>query len=192
MPSFTRLVAFDRPLSGAAIAGRERSLDERAIAELRASAYREGADAARAQADQQIVDLRAALQELQTGLFARLEETESAIVAQLRDALPALALDLARRLLAGYEPPTEAIERHCKEVLDTLYPEKENLELLVCPRDAALLDGFNPVWRAQYPGLKVTADSSLSPGDCQVRSRFGITDARLARKLEELERELAS
>ncbi len=190
MPSFTRLIPFDRPLAGAAVASPSRSLDEQEIAALRAVAYREGTEAARAFADQQMVDLRHGLQELQDGLLNRLAGAEAAIVAQLQNALPALALDLARQLLAGYEPPPDVVQRHCREVLEALYPERENLELIICARDAELLEKLNPSWSAQYPGLRITSDASLSPGDCQVRSRFGITDARISAKLETLEREL--
>lgn len=190
MASFVRLVAFDRPLAGAALAGRARRVDERELETLRENAYREGADAARAFADQQMVDLRHDVQRLHDGLFSRLAGVESAIVAQLQQALPGLALELARRLFAGYEPPPEALEAHCREVLGTLYPERENLELHVCPRDADLLEKMNPSWSASYPGLRVVADTSLAPGDCQVRSRFGVTDARLSDKLEHLRREL--
>lgn len=190
MASFTRLISFDRPLAGAGIAGRTRAVDEREIDAIRAAAYREGADAARAFADQQMVDLRHGLQELEDGLLNRLAGAEAAIVAQLQNALPALALDLARQLISGYEPPPEVVERHCREVLEALYPERENLELIICARDAALLDQLTPSWSAQYPGLRITPDGSLSPGDCQVRSRFGITDARISAKLETLEREL--
>jgi len=35
-------------------------------------------------------------------------------------------------------------------------------------------------------------DAALGPGDCQVRSRFGLTDARRQAKLEALTRELLS
>jgi flagellar assembly protein FliH len=34
--------------------------------------------------------------------------------------------------------------------------------------------------------MKVQIDSTLSAGDCQVRSRFGLTDARRVTKLETL------
>lgn len=190
MTSFTRLVPFDRPLTGAGIAGQTRAVDEQEIAAIRAAAYREGADAARAFADQQMVDLRHGLQELQDGLLNRLAGAEAAIVVQLQNALPALAIDLARQLISGYEPPPEVVQRHCCEVLEALYPEREKLELIICTRDAALLEKLNPSWSAHYPGLRITSDASLSPGDCQVRSRFGITDARISAKLETLEREL--
>src|SRR5690606_27415720 len=101
-----------------------------------------------------------------------------------------LIVDIAKRLLAGYEPSAECVEKLCREALDHLYPERENLELRVCPRDAELLTSLTPQWKSSYPGLQVVADPALAPGDCQVRSRFGVTDARLSTKLESLAHEL--
>jgi flagellar assembly protein FliH len=125
------------------------------------------------------------------GIFKKLAAIEPTLVAQLRDALPALALDISRRLLAGYEPPTEVVSRLCEEALAELFPERENLELAVSARDAALLEKIQPDWLSRYPGLRIRVESTLRPGDCQVRSRFGLTDARLQTKLTALERNLA-
>ena len=110
---------------------------------------------------------------------------------QLRDALPALAVDIARHLFAGYEPPAEMIDRLCRDALDQLFPERENLELILCPRDAELFNQLNPGWLERYPGLRIRTDPTLTPGDCQVRSRFGLTDARQQTKLDALARAIA-
>ena len=45
-----------------------------------------------------------------------------------------------------------------------------------------LLDG--------YPNVKFFEDSSLSSGDCQIKSRFGLLDGRISTKLRKVEREL--
>ena len=44
----------------------------------------------------------------------------------------------------------------------------------------------DPAWLARYPGIRVRSDASLAPGDCLVRSRFGLTDARQDAKLRAL------
>ena len=124
-------------------------------------------------------------------MFQKLSGLEPALLAQLRDALPSLALEIARRLLAGYEPPPEVVARLCEEALAELFPERENLELVVSARDAALLEQLNPGWLARYPGLRIRAEPSLAAGDCQVRSRFGLTDARLDVKLAALAHNLS-
>jgi flagellar assembly protein FliH len=182
--SLAKLIAFDRPLIGAVLPGRGgRSFTEAEVAARAEEAYRKGVDATRAMMDQKMVEMRVEMEQLSDGVLRQLTTVESALLAQLREQLPALAVDLAKRLLAGYEPPAEVVGRLCHEALEQLFPEREGLEISLCPRDAGLLAQANPSWMARYPGLKVRADANLAPGDCQVRSRFGLTDARQATKL---------
>lgn len=191
--AFAKLVAFDRPLSGVTVPGQQkRYVTEAEWAAHAEQAYRRGVDATRALADAQMVELRADIEGLRDGLFKRLREIEPTLLMDLRAALPELALDLARRLLAGYEPPAEIVSRLCEEALAELFPEQENLELCVSERDAALLEALRPAWMQRYPGLRVRVDRALAAGDCQVRSRFGLTDARRATKLEALSHALSA
>jgi len=189
--SFVKLVPFDRRLAGAVLAGDPgRLVGERELAAQTEAAYRRGVDDARAVADHQIVELRADLQRVGDGGLRQLAGVEAAMTAQLRDALPGLALEIARRLLAGFEPPPALIERVCEEALEQLLPEREGLELSLAPAEAELIGRLNPEWKRRYPGLRINADASLQPGDCLVRSRFGLTDARISTKLAALERGL--
>jgi flagellar assembly protein FliH len=190
--AFAKLVPFDRPLVSAAIHGQAgRFYSESELSKREDAAYARGVDAARSLADQQMVDMRADIQQLSDGVFKQLAALEPVMVNQLRDALPGLALEIARRLLAGYEPPAEVMAKICEEALAEIFPERENLELVVSPRDAALLQDLNPNWLQRYPGLRIRAEASLQPGDCQVRSRFGLTDARVSTKLNALQASLA-
>ncbi len=190
--AFAKLVAFDRPLSDAVWPGQPvRTVTEAEAAAKCQAAYHNGVDAARRAADQQMVEMRAEMAQLSSGVLEKMAGMEPTLVAQLREALPALALDIARRLLAGYEPPPEVIQGLWEEALVQLYPERDNLELALNPRDAELLEELNPAWRGRYPGLKIRPDPTLSPGDTVVRSRFGLTDARQQTKLAALEHALA-
>jgi flagellar assembly protein FliH len=187
-----KLIPFDRPLIGTVTPGRTgRLYTESEYAAYGEASYRRGVDAARSLADQQMVEIRDEVAQLSGGILSQLTNVDTAILRQLHDALPALALDIAKHLLAGYEPPPEMIDRLCRDALDQLFPERENLELILCPRDAELLTKLNPGWLERYPGLKMRADVALTPGDCQVRSRFGLTDARQQTKLEALGRALS-
>ncbi len=190
--AFAKLISFDRPLVGAAIPGQAgRFYSESELANRDEAAYQRGVDAARGLADQEMVEFRADIERLSQGVFQNLQTIEPALLGQLRDALPGLAIEIARRLLAGYEPPPEVVARICEEALNEIFPERDNLELVVSPRDAALLEKLNPDWLRRYPGLRIRPEATLAPGDCQVRSRFGLTDARLETKLSALEHSMA-
>lgn len=185
--AFTKLISFDRPLAAAVLPGHGgRIFSETEVAEKTQAAYRQGVDSARALADQQMVEFRAELADLSEGVLNKLSTIEPALLAQLREALPGLAVEISRRLLAGYEPPAEIVEKLCRDALEQLYPEREGLEISLCPRDAELLNSLNPDWLARYPGIRTRIDSALVPGDCVVRSRFGLTDARQQTKLAAL------
>jgi flagellar assembly protein FliH len=190
--AYAKLIPFDRRLTGVAIAGQAgRYYTESELAAREEAAYQRGVDATRTLADQQMVEFRADIEQLSDGVFKKLSTIEPQVIAQLRETLPALALDLARRLLAGFEPSAEIVSRICEEALTEIFPERENLELSVAPRDAALLEKLNPDWLRRYPGLRIRSDSTLKPGDCLLRSRFGLTDARLHTKLTALEHNLS-
>jgi flagellar assembly protein FliH len=185
--AFAKLIAFDRLLTGVSAPGQGgRFCTESELTARTQEAYRRGVDDARAAADQQMVELRVDMEQLSDGVLKKLSELEPGLLAQLRSALPSLALDLARRLLAGYEPPPEVVSRLCEETLGEIFPERENLELVVSPKDAEFLQRLKPDWIQRYPGLRITAEPALAPGDCQVRSRFGLTDARQQTKLAAL------
>ncbi|WP_043589099.1 FliH/SctL family protein [Geminisphaera colitermitum] len=196
MNSPLHTIAFDRPLTGVAIvaATHDNSDEPRHTAAELAAAHarglREGEQQVRATADRELAALRASVQTLQEGLFSKLSGMEQTLQAQMRAALPPLAIEVGRRLLAGYEPSAEVIERVCREALDQLHPEREGLELVVSPHDAAHLQKVLPAWSGHFPDLKLTTDDTLVTGDCLVRSRFGITDARGPARLEALRQEL--
>jgi len=184
--AFARLIAFDRPLAGAVLPGRGSVFTEAEVAEKTQAAYRQGVDATRGAADQQMVELRHDIEQLSEGVLKKLASVEPGLLAELRDALPGLAVEISRRLLSGYEPPPEIVAGLCRDALEQLFPEREGLELSLSPRDADLLNSITPDWLVRYPGLRIRSDATLAPGDCLVRSRFGLTDARQQTKLNAL------
>ena len=191
--SLSKLVVFDRPLLGAtaAVRARSRSLTEAELADLREQARREGSEETRHFADSQMVEMRSEVQQLNEGLFDSLRQAETRLADQVRAALPGLALEIGRRLLAGWEPPPETVARICHEALDELFPETAGLELVVSARDARLLEQLNPGWLSEFSGLKIATDANLAAGDCLVRSRFGVVDSRGRTRLHALHESLA-
>jgi flagellar assembly protein FliH len=150
------IIPFDRTLVAVqAASGAPRIHTAAELAAARALGQQEGGDAARAFSNQQLVELRAEFQNLQTGLMQRLAEAHDSLAGQVRSALPVLTLDLAQRLLAGFVPAPELVVRLCREALDQLYPERDGLELVVSTRDVAVLERLVPAWRTHFPNLRI-------------------------------------
>ena len=152
---------------------------------------REGARQADTGVDRRFVEFRSEVSAVQAGIFARLGEAEKMINDQVRLVLPDLAVEIAKRLLAGFTPPPEVVAQLCEKALVALFPEVQNLELVVGERDHEIIASLVPEWRVAYPGISVTIDPALASGECQVRSRFGVIDARHGAKLGALRRELS-
>lgn len=187
---YAKIIAFDRPLSGAVLPGQGRLFTEAEVSARMQEAYRQGVDASRGAADQQMVEFRADMEQLSHGVLGKLSTLEQTLLGQVRDALPGLAVEIAHRLMAGWTPPPELLERLCREALEQLFPERDGLELSLSPHDCAQLQTLNPDWLQRYPGLRIRPDETLARGDCVVRSRFGVTDARQSTKLNALSRSL--
>ena len=186
-------VQFSQPFVAVKVTTPSRRLyTEAEVTAIRTAAREEGGEATRGFANQQLVEFRAEVQALQEGLFEKLAQVEPDLLEQLRATLPQLAIEISRRLLAGYEPSADQVRALCEDTIAQIYPEREQLEVLLSPRDSALLDEVSGDWKGKYPGLRVNTDPTLGPGDCQVRSRFGLADARRKVKLETLSRELLS
>lgn len=190
--SLSKLVVFDRPLAGATatVRARTRSVSEAELMDLREQSRREGAEETRHFADSQMVEMRSEVQQLNEGLFDSLRQAETRLADQVRAALPGLAVDIGRRLLAGWEPPPEIVARICHEALEELFPETAGLELVVSARDAKLLEQLNPGWLTEFSALKIVIDPNLLAGDCLVRSRFGVVDSRGRTRLHALQESL--
>jgi flagellar assembly protein FliH len=145
-----------------------------------------GYEEAKSNAAIEINNLKKQLESVTHDLVKNLSQAQSLLLVQLQDALPELAVDISKRLFAGFTPPKEVTEAVAKEALEQLYPETENLEITLSVQEAELLTLASPEWMSRYKGLKIIGDSNLALGDCLVKSRFGLTDARQKAKLAAL------
>jgi flagellar assembly protein FliH len=169
----------------------ERPFSETELAAEFERGRREGALQADTGVDRRFVEFRSEVSAVQAGIFSRLGEAEKMIADQIRVVLPELAVEVAKRVLAGFTPPPEVVAQLCQEALVALFPEVQNLELVVGERDHEIIASLVPEWRVTYPGISVTIDPAFASGECQVRSRFGVIDARHNAKVEALRRELS-
>jgi len=142
--------------------------------------------------ERRFVEFRSEVSSVLNGLFARLGDAEASVSQQIQAALPELALEVAKKLLLGHTPPDDVIEGICAHAMAAVFPEVQDLEVVVGERDHVIVERLLPGWRNSYPGVKVCVNPGFAPGECQVRSRFGVVDARHEAKLRVLGRELQS
>ena len=156
----------------------------------RAGAYQSGFEAASAAIESQLVEQRQEVSHLQQKTFQALAAHHESLTRQLRSAIPDLTMEIVRRVLGGMEPDPGAVLKIVNEVLQSIAPGPETMEVCLSARDLKLIEGFQSGFRERYPQMEFRADPDLRPGDCVVTSRFGSLDGRLETKLRSIDRSL--
>jgi flagellar assembly protein FliH len=155
------------------------------------AAHQRGFDEAMTYLDQKLLDQRSDLAQLQENTFRGLARAHETLMAQVAALLPELAIEVARRALAGFEPTKEVVAGLCTEILSEISPGTADVEVWLSPRDHELVQGIEKEFGHKYPGVQIRPDPDLAPGDCRARSPFGAVDARLSTKLGNLARSMA-
>jgi flagellar biosynthesis/type III secretory pathway protein FliH len=154
------------------------------------AAYRKGFQDANESLTQQILEQRLEVSQLQDVLFKSLAEQSSTLAQQVSQILPELVMDIARRVMVGMEPDHATVKRIVEETLSEIAPGSVDVEVMLHPNDLALVSGIEKDFDQKYPGIKLSSDPELIPGDCRARSRFGMIDARIFTKLQNVGRSL--
>ncbi len=154
------------------------------------AAYRRGFQEANELLTKQILDQRAEIAQLQDSLFQSLSKQSESLAHQVSEVLPDLVIEIAQRVLAGMKPDRAAVERLLSETLAEISSGSTDVEVFLNPSDLALVEGIANDYAHKYPGIKLTADPELGPGDCRAKSRFGMIDARVFTKLQNVARSL--
>ena len=141
---------------------------------------------------EQLIQQRAELMELQTGVLSSLQQSVPQVVRETERALVALALQAAQKLVAGLPISPEMMEgvihEACAAVEDTA-----DLSVLLHADDLALLERANsPVLlpKGGHERLHFQSSSQVTRGGCIVQTHFGMLDARRETKAGMLEKTL--
>jgi flagellar assembly protein FliH len=153
-------------------------------------AYERGRGEAEDFARAQLVEARTETSELQSSVLHGVEKAFEDLRTELDQNLPELVLALVQRVLRGVELDGEAIRGLVLSTVEELAPRDEPLTLFLHPQDHHALSQRDEELAANHPRLRFQADPELKRGDVQVRSRFGVIDARTDTKVDALRREL--
>ena len=156
------------------------------ITELLRSEYQRGYDAGADHVNRQILEQRNEINQMRALLLENAEKALDSAVIEVRQALPELALQVVRHLIAGFEWDAASIARTAEEVLMETGVDPSEVELRLNPSDLDLLRDLDPSMAERHPGVRLVADGRLERGGCEAITRFGKIDGRLSRKLERL------
>lgn len=178
-----------RPAPPAALAP-----DEAELRQLEHAAYDRGRRDGERALSEQLLQQRAELIELQNGVLAALQNALPGVIRECEAALVELALEAARKLVAGLPVSAEMVEAVVREALAQAEAGGE-LEVQLHPEDLATLRRVNsPLLVAHQPDgrLRLVESPEVSRGGCLVQTRFGVIDGRRETKLALLKQTLQS
>jgi flagellar assembly protein FliH len=143
---------------------------------------------------EQLVQQRAEVAELQRGILESLNRAVPQVVKESETALIGLALEAARRIIAGLPIDAQLVEAVVGEALQQAEDSAEIL-IQLHAEDLALLRKHDSKILSGLPDkgpLRFIVSSEIPRGGCMVQTRFGLIDARREVKLEQLAQSISS
>jgi flagellar assembly protein FliH len=156
-------------------------------ADLLASYERGRLDGERALSEQ-LVQQRAEVMALQTGLLASLREAVPHVARAAERTLVALALEAAQKLVSGTPISAEMIESAVKEAIAQVEDTAE-FTVQLHADDLALLERTHSPLLLPQGGrerIRFQPSAHVTRGGCVVQTRFGVIDNRRETKVEML------
>jgi len=150
-------------------------------------AYHRGVEESRNALEAEIIRVSAEAEAANSGALSRLAERHEQAVSQMRALLPRLVVDATERVVSGIPVDATFVKAVVNDLLNDVAPGAENVEIQLCPEDAAKVVGFDQELRHKFPTLQLIENKDIASGDCLVKTRFGVLDGRMASKLKAVE-----
>jgi flagellar assembly protein FliH len=141
---------------------------------------------------EQLLQQRADVLQLRQGALQALQDCLPGVRVACEAALVELALETARKLVAGLPISADLVEAAVREALDAAQQAHE-ITVLVHPDDLELLRRVDsPVLDGNAGGKQIQfiPSAEVSRGGCLARTRFGAIDARRESKFTQLKQAL--
>lgn len=167
---------------------------ERRIAEAAEAGHRRGLTEGRMAGEEQVRQLRADFEQTQRGVLESLRRALPKLIQDSEAALVSLALETARKLVAGLPISAEMVEAAVREAIAQAEDSSE-FYVHLHPEDLALLQRHASQLLTPAPGGDVIhfhASNEVARGGCLVYTRFGIIDAQRETKMQQIREALAA
>jgi flagellar biosynthesis/type III secretory pathway protein FliH len=173
----------------------EAGAEARAAAEeeLRAS-YEKGRREAEQALSQQLFQQRAEVHELMSGVLNSLRQAVPQIVRDTENAMIALSLSVAQKLVGGLSISAVMVEEAVRDALAQIEGTAQ-FTVRLHPDDLALLQkSDSPLLTDGGAGreFRFLSSTEVTRGGCLVQTQFGTVDARRETKLDLLQRTLTA
>jgi flagellar assembly protein FliH len=161
--------------------------------DLQASYERGRLDGERALSEQ-LIRQRAEVMELQTGVLTSLRQAIPQVAREAERTLVALAIEAAGKIVCGLPVSAEMIEGAVKEAIAQV-EDTAGFTVQLHPEDLALLERTNSPLLLPQGGderMRFQPSAHVTRGGCLVQTRFGVIDAQRETKVELLRNALTS
>lgn len=164
------------------------------LRECEDAAYERGRRDGERALSEQLVQQRNEMSELQRGIVESLKRAVPQVIAEAQTALIELALESARKIVAGLPISPEMVEAVIREALQQV-EDSAQITIHLHPEDLALLRKHKSPILSGVPDagpLHFISSADVTRGGCLVQTRFGLIDARRETKLEQLKQTLSA
>lgn len=130
------------------------------------------------------------LEALQEQLFSTIQKRLDDLIEDIHLNIPKIVIALTKKIISGITIDENVIKSNIEEVLSQLSEDSGYMELLLSYQDWETMSQNGEEWMKKYSKISFIKDEKLLSGDFLLKSRFGIIDARIEKKLEKVAREL--
>jgi flagellar assembly protein FliH len=163
------------------------------VQEREQASYEKGRHDGERALSEQLLQQRNELAELQQGVVESIRRALPQVIQEAEGALVNLALESARKIVAGLPVTPELVETVVREALRQV-EDTADITIQLHPEDLALLRKHNSPLLDGTPEtgpVRFIGSAEVTRGGCIVQTRFGLIDARRETKLDQLHQTLA-
>jgi flagellar assembly protein FliH len=182
-------ISLQQPLQDVRLLTKAPMLDwQEHLREREKAAYEQGRRDGEQALSEQLLKQRNEMFELQNGIINSLKQMLPKMVLETESALIQLALEAAKKMVAGLKIDVKTVEAVVHEALKQVQDMSE-ISIRLHPEDLALLRQHQSPLLQGLPEtgpLRFVASTEVTRGGCIVQTRFGLVDAQRETKLEQL------
>lgn len=186
-------ILFDAPLREVCLLAGAPAQDwQQFLRDREQAAFENGRRAGETALSEQLLRQRNDTIELQRGILTSLQSTLPKVAHEAETALIELALEAAKKIIAGMPIDVAMVENTVREALRQAEDSAE-IVIQLHPDDLALLRQHQAEILNGLPDsgpMRFSHSSEVGRGGCIIQTRFGLIDARRETKIEQLRQSL--